>query len=60
MRAWIARDKTGNLYMHNTKPQLYGHIWQGDGCFFVQDELKDVTFENSPILVEVDIKLMED
>ena len=56
MKLWIARDKNGGLYLHFDKPTTdYGK------CYFTsmravvisRDLFPDVTFENSPQMVEL-------
>ena len=59
MKAWIARDKDGPLFIHVNKPQLskeYG-FWDSDYWFVPDEDHPEVTFENSPM--EVELKLIE-
>lgn len=64
MKAWIARDKNGALWMYEKAP-LFAH---GTGEFYCEigelnselDErfFQEVTFENSPM--EIELKLVEE
>lgn len=59
MKMWIARDEDGTLFIHANKPQLskeYG-FWDSDYWFVPDEDHPEVTFENSPM--EVEIKLIE-
>lgn len=61
-KLWIARDKSGNLGLYREKPVwiMKGAIydWFGNfGCYIWNDELTEVTFENSP--QQVELKLVE-
>lgn len=57
MKMWIARDKDDILRLFETKPFLnINNIdWDSDDDYLVIDEIlfPEVTFENSPQLVEV-------
>ena len=61
MKAYIARDKTGELYMYSSKPMLVGPdssnqmAWDnGESCWLLKDDaFSNVTFENSPQQVEI-------
>ena len=57
MKLWIARDKDDILRLFETKPFLnINNIdWDSDDDYLVIDEIlfPEVTFENSPQLVEV-------
>ena len=66
MKLWIARDIDGNLYLYDKKPKLseeIGGIWvcsQYDELVKVtvlpSEYFPEVTFENSPQMVELIIK----
>ena len=56
MKMWIARDKDGLLCLFEIKPFLnINKDWDSDDNYIVIDEIlfPEVTFENSPQLVEV-------
>ena len=58
MKLWIARDKSGKLGLYREKPVLImkgaRYDWFGSfGCYIWNDELTEVTFENSPQRVEI-------
>ena len=62
MKAWIARDKNGALWMYETAP-LYNENFEEFYCGFgeLNSELdprffQEITFENSPM--EVELKLV--
>lgn len=57
LKIWIARDKSGLLYLHEEKPTLDEEYWLSNGfCTFLDLEyFPEVTFENSP--QEVELKL---
>ena len=62
MKLWVARDKRGNLGLYREKPVwiMKGtrYDWFGKfGCYIWNDELTEVTFENSP--QQVELKLVE-
>ena len=58
MKLWIARDINGRLTLHYERPTLKGKGW--DKIWAIPDSslFPEVTFENSPIQVE--LKLMKD
>lgn len=61
MSIYIAKNKRGWYYLWHDKPHYEGIVddWQGNGFmdFLEDDEVpKDLTFENSPIEVELKIK----
>ena len=61
MKLWIARDKNGNLWFHKEKPHINKYdnaFWTSYGeCYEVeQDFLTEVTFENSPMEVQLIVK----
>lgn len=58
MTFWLAREKSGLLYLHEKKPTLDGRYWLSDGFWANLDfeYFPEVTFENSPQEVEFVIK----
>ena len=67
MKLWIARRKSGNLYLFFSKPSLSennkwfiittgNHCYVDSGIKIDASEYKEVTFENSP--QEVELKLV--
>ena len=64
MKLWIARDSNNTLWFHTLKPQLEHHpkrdldYWVSRGDYYEvdQDFFPEVTFENSPMEVELVIK----
>lgn len=64
MKMWIARDRWGALSLFNHKPYSDNGFWwadrdideEGELCL-EPDLLPEVTFENSPM--EVELKLIE-
>ena len=59
MKLWIARDYMFNsLYLYKNKPELDGDRWiSDDGMYSIDDDLfPEVTFENSPMEVELKLK----
>ena len=64
MKMWIARDSDNSLWLHEEKPKQSeskrgGFFWYSTEGFWEVDEdfLPEVTFENSPM--EVELKLIE-
>ena len=59
MRLWVARNKSGLLYLHDEKPTLDGEHWLSNSSWSSIDfeYFPEVTFENSP--QEVELKLIE-
>jgi hypothetical protein len=58
MKAWIARDFNGDIYLHTERPRLLATVWHSDRWFFLNENLfPEVTFDNSPM--EVELKLIE-
>lgn len=63
MKLWIAREKCGALFIYSTKPykSQESHVFKVDDGIFMgvlnSQEFLDVTFENSPM--EVELKLIE-
>lgn len=56
---WIARDKDGKLYFYNLKPDKIDNYFQCDfgGMLRINPNLfPDVTWENSPVEVELKLK----
>ena len=65
MEFWIARDPDGSLWMYDDEPILSKYGWgvryKTDGETIPAKPLQDsyfpeVTFENSPQLVEINLK----
>ena len=59
MKLWITRDPNGDLYIHAEKPFFAGSIkgWLSDNWISVScNDYPEVTFENSPMEVELVIK----
>ena len=59
MKMWIARDFGGGLYLFPEKPikLVKYNCWDGEDWYKIdQDLFPEVTFENSP--VEVELKLV--
>jgi hypothetical protein len=59
MKIWIARDKSGSLWLHFSRPELVENgCWDSDDFWPLEGrEYPEVTFENSP--QEVELKLVE-
>jgi hypothetical protein len=57
MKFWIARDKSGFLYLYDEKPIFDGEDWLSNGFYTILDleYFPEVTFESSP--QEVELKL---
>ena len=62
MKLWIARDKNGDICLYKKKPQLDRIYWYDkscgeDGCicFLNKAEYPEVTFENSPQKVRLEL-----
>lgn len=64
MKLWIARDKDGMLYLYENKPKIAysnANYFDDDNgvCYNLPIGLfPEVTFENSPQEVEVELKLV--
>ena len=64
MKLWIARDSNNALWFHNLKPRLEHnpilniYYWISRGNYYEvdQDLFPEVTYENSPMEVELVIK----
>ena len=61
MKFWIARDESGYIYLYEREPVLVadwsGRIWSGGDAFELErDSFPEVTFENSPMEVELVLK----
>lgn len=53
MKLWIARDKSGSLYLYEDKPEKKGDEFIGKSWAWIFTSLfPEVTFENSPQKVE--------
>ena len=62
---WIARDRDGGLYLYSNAPRInYNKGWfmvKCGNCISVNSNLlPEVTFENSPIEVEVNYPRTKD
>ena len=65
MKLWIARDEDNTLWLHQYKPSVRSHPrliykwWyqEGDDWEMSEELFPEVTFENSPM--EVEVKLIE-
>lgn len=58
MKMWICRDADGSLALYEREPNLVvGQVWTG-GCsiWLNPSEYPEVTFENSPMEVELVLK----
>ena len=60
MKLWIARNGDGRLFLHLKEPYLVNWIndWDNDKDFMRLEDnnFPEVTFENSPVEVELVIK----
>ena len=60
IKCWLARDKSGSLYMFSYKPHRTDGIfvpYTTDNQFLVVDNIfPELTWENSPVEVELTIK----
>lgn len=64
MKMWIARNEDGTLTLHKNKPELFfeeaiGAYWAGSIYYLPILSFPEVTFENSPMEVELVIKKKE-
>ena len=63
MKMWIARNSDGTLVIFQEMPNLSNDMgsrwwWSNDDCMALnKDSFPEVTFENSPM--EVELKLIE-
>lgn len=59
MKLWIARNKSGNLFMYSSRPEIVcdGFYFGSDQSLLDNNLFPEVTFENSP--QEVELKLVE-
>ena len=59
MKMWIARNSDNTLELFKIKPKSFyeegiGKYWAGgDGLFLRTDSFPEITFENSPMEVEL-------
>ena len=55
MKAYIARDKNGDVYLHREKPtRLVNGVFASDDWWILERcDFPNVTFENSPVEVEI-------
>ena len=61
MKMWIARNEDGTLALFKIKPMHFyeegsAHYWAGLALYLPCNEYPEVTFENSPMEVEIVIK----
>lgn len=61
MKLWLCRDEEGALSLHKKKPTLFyeegfGEYWIGVALYLPRNEYPEVTFENSPMEVELKLK----
>ena len=61
MKMWIGRNEDGTLVLFKTKPmRLYDEgnalYWAGSALYLSRYDFPEVTFENSPMEVELVIK----
>lgn len=58
MKAWIARDKNGEVYLHREKPTRFinGVFASDDWWILERCDFPIVTFEKSPVEVEIVLK----
>lgn len=60
MKAWVARDKNGGLYLYSGKPEkedtCFFEIGDSDSMALNNKLFPNVTFENSPQEVEIRLK----
>ena len=61
---WIARDLEGRLELHSIKPYwAYGQYWNNEDENWMRlrdEDFPEVTFENSPMEVELILKNKDD
>jgi hypothetical protein len=57
MKIWIARDYDGYIYLHAERPKLDDGEWYSNRLLMLDvTDFPEVTFENSPMEVELVIK----
>ena len=58
MKMWIARDCNGEVFLHTERPRLFtSGVWHSNDWFMLaKTDFPQVTFENSPMEVELVIK----
>ena len=59
MKMWIARDPSGAICLHTEEPILSSSVmgWLSEEWFILnEDSFPEVTFENSPMEVELVLK----
>ena len=63
MKMWVARNRSGDLQLFEFRPYEYNGMWfegndeELEGLFLWPTRFPEVTFENSPM--EVELKLIE-
>ena len=54
MKAWIARDKNGEVFLHRERPTRLISMFASDDWWILERcDFPNVTFENSPLEVEI-------
>lgn len=55
---WIAREKSGSLWIHENEPHFDGYEWMSDGEYSeISDSwFPEVTFTTGPVKVVLKIK----
>ena len=61
MKMWICRSSEGLLTLHYKKPTKFyeeciGYYWTGSNYYLPANNFPEVTFENSPMEVELILK----
>lgn len=55
---WIAREKSGALFLYDERPKLdKTHFGYSDFLILDRNLFPDIEYENSPVQVEINIKL---
>lgn len=58
LELWLARDKDGDLNLYDLEPVKHknGYFVEGHKCGFIDsDEFPEVTWENSPQKVKIEL-----
>ena len=56
MKMWIAINRKGDITLHDIKPKTDGYLWFPTIGVLDYNPFPEVTFENSPMEVELVIK----
>ena len=56
MKLWIAKDMTGDVFAYAAEPRRELTAFTGVNMLKVTDHCSGLTFENSPVEIEVDFK----